>query len=107
MQPYPSVPVTVKVGIQNKILEAMALGVPVVATAAGATGLKAVVGEDLLVGENAREISDLICAVFEDADLRARVGSAGRRYVELHHRWNDVVDQLERVYRSACCSTPM
>jgi glycosyltransferase involved in cell wall biosynthesis len=91
-------PVTVKVGIQNKILEAMALGVPVVSTQAGAVGLQAVPGQDLLVGQDAAQVASLIRELLVDPRRRAEVAAAGRRYVEAHHRWDVVSSRLERAY---------
>jgi polysaccharide biosynthesis protein PslH len=91
-------PVTVKVGIQNKILEAMALGVPVVSTAAGASGLRAEPGSELLVGRNPEELAQQISAVLGDRALRQRLALAGRTYVEAHHRWSSVAMHFERLY---------
>jgi glycosyltransferase involved in cell wall biosynthesis len=91
-------PITVKVGIQNKVLEAMALGLPVVVTRLGAQGLDARDGEDLLVADDAEQFAQAVCRILDDADLRARVGSAGRRYVETNHRWDVATRRLESVY---------
>jgi glycosyltransferase involved in cell wall biosynthesis len=94
-------PVTVKVGIQNKILEAMALGVPVVSTRAGATGLGAQAGRDLLVADNAPQFAEHVCRLMDDVDLRHRVGTSGRRYVENHHTWPAATRDLLESYRRA------
>src|SRR5262249_24803853 len=58
-------PVTVKVGIQNKILEAMALEVPVVTTPEGANGLNAIPGRDFLVGATPREFAAEVCRLLQ------------------------------------------
>jgi glycosyltransferase involved in cell wall biosynthesis len=94
-------PVTVKVGIQNKILEAMALGIPVVSTKAGAVGLRAQAGQDVLVGEDDRAVAALVGSLLNDRHLQHEVGAAGRRYVETHHQWERIVDRLERAYHEA------
>jgi sugar transferase (PEP-CTERM/EpsH1 system associated) len=94
-------PVTVKVGIQNKILEAMAMGVPVVATRQGARGLAAEAGQDLLVGDSAVELAHHIRRLLGDSTLRAELGRLGRKYVERHHRWSAAASQLEEIYASA------
>jgi len=59
-------PVTVKVGIQNKILEAMALGVPVVSSAKGAVGLAARAGEDLLVADGPAAFGCAVLGLLRD-----------------------------------------
>jgi glycosyltransferase involved in cell wall biosynthesis len=92
-------PVAVKVGIQNKILEAMALGVPVVSTAAGAVGLGARSGIDMLIGRDSDELAQHISAVLDDESLRRRLALAGRQYVETHHRWSTVADTFEALYK--------
>lgn len=91
-------PVTVKVGIQNKVLEAMAMGVPVVCTREGAEGLMAVPGRDFLMADSPTEFADQLCALFVDSARAADLASAGRRYVETHHRWGTIVQRLEDMY---------
>jgi polysaccharide biosynthesis protein PslH len=94
-------PVTVKVGIQNKILEAMALGVPVVASTQGAAGLLAAPGEDLLVGDGPDELAQHVLRLLRDPTERQRLVRSGRRYVERHHRWESAASILEDLYVSA------
>jgi glycosyltransferase involved in cell wall biosynthesis len=98
-------PVTVKVGIQNKVLEAMAMGLPVVSTRAGLEGLVAAPGHDLLVADGAAEFAAHVCRLLADADLRASLGRAGRHYVETHHRWDVAARQLENLYHEATAKT--
>lgn len=94
-------PVTVKVGIQNKLLEAMAMGLPVVSSREGVEGLAAQPGQDLLVGESPATFASHVCQLLADPDLRARLGLAGRRYVEAHHRWDGAAHRFELLYAEA------
>ena len=94
-------PVTVKVGVQNKVLEAMAMGLPVVCTEEGYEGLAATPGQDLLVAASEREFADHVCRLLADPRLRKRVGAAGRRYVEDHHRWDTAARKIETLYSDA------
>ncbi len=91
-------PVTVKVGIQNKVLEAMAMGIPVVSTPEGVSGLEAVAGSDLLVGGDPAEFAEQVCRLLDDTRLQGRLAEAGRRYVEGHHRWESAARLLEGLY---------
>jgi glycosyltransferase involved in cell wall biosynthesis len=94
-------PVTVKVGIQNKLLEAMAMQVPVVATRAGAEGLTATPGRDLLVADSSAEFAAHVCRLIADPALARSIARSGRLYVEQHHRWSDIVCTVESQYVEA------
>ena len=89
------------VGIQNKVLEAMACGTPVVASPAAVAGLAAKPGEGLLVGETPEQLAKAVLRLLEDRDLRHQVGHAGRRYVERNHRWSVMAQKLEDIYRES------
>ncbi len=85
-------------GIQNKVLEAMACATPVVATPQAVSALAARDGEHLLVADGAAAFAAAVVRLLDDADLRRRLGRAGRFYVEEHHDWRDIVLRLETIY---------
>ena len=97
-------PIMVKVGIQNKLLEAMAMGLPVVSTAQGIRGLADDVERSALVADSPSEFAAHVCRLLDDPSLRARLGAAGRRYVEEHHRWDTAARQLEALYAESISS---
>jgi glycosyltransferase involved in cell wall biosynthesis len=88
-------------GIQNKVLEAMACGTPVVTTGQAAGGMQAQPGRDLLVAESAPQFATAIVQLLENADERRALRNAGRAYVEAHHSWPAIVAALETVYHQA------
>ena len=88
-------------GIQNKVLEAMACATPVVATPQAVSAIQAIDGEHLLLGAPPAVFARQVLRLLEDANLRARVGAAGRRYAETHHDWNTIAKQLEEIYDHA------
>ncbi|MCZ7546738.1 MAG: glycosyltransferase [Anaerolineae bacterium] len=89
------------VGIQNKVLEAMATGTPVVCTPQACSALAVTPGRDLLTGESpdalARHVLDLLAA----PERRVELGMAGRRFVENHHSWDAKTAALEDIYAEA------
>ena len=91
-------PVTYGAGIQNKVLEAMACGTPVVATPKAVSALDVEPGKDLLVAQETESFATAVLFLLEDAELRMRVGNAGRIYVEKNHDWKQIVTELEEIY---------
>ncbi len=86
-------PLRVARGIQNKVLEAMAMARPVVATTAAATGLGVTSGEDILIADKADTMAQKILSLLGDSDKRHRLGVAARRMVRERYRWSE---QLKR-----------
>lgn len=88
-------------GMQNKILEAMAAGVPVVASPLAVAGLSARHGEHLLVAGSADEFVSAVLGLYRDSDLRRQIASQATRWLETNFHWSKVVGELERVYELA------
>jgi sugar transferase (PEP-CTERM/EpsH1 system associated) len=81
-------PLHIARGIQNKVLEAMAMGRPVVATPAAFEGIEAEPGRDLLVVDGAEGQAEAIKALLADPKRARSVGSAARQLVEQAYRWD-------------------
>ncbi len=94
-------PMVYSVGIQNKVLEAMAMGTPVVVAAQAAAALGAQAGRDLLVAGSAQEFAGAVLHLLDNAGLRAALSEAGRNYVEQHHDWRVITGRLVDVYQQA------
>lgn len=94
-------PMVYSVGIQNKVLEAMALGTPVVVAARAVAALGACPGRDLLMAESVHEFAETTLRLMDDAELRATLGQQGRIYVERQHDWQVLTGQLVNVYQKA------
>ena len=91
-------PMVYSVGIQNKVLEAMALGTPVVVAAQAATALGTTAGRDLLVAESAQEFASATLRLLDDVDLHQTLSKHGREYVEQQHDWQKVTQRLIQIY---------
>ncbi len=92
-------PMSYGAGVQNKVLEAMACATPVVATSQAVSALEACPDEHVLVADDPTDFARQILRLLDDRGLQSRIGQAGRRYVEQHHDWNRIVEQLEGIYR--------
>ncbi|MCS6947477.1 MAG: TIGR03087 family PEP-CTERM/XrtA system glycosyltransferase [Steroidobacteraceae bacterium] len=88
-------PLEIARGTQNKILESMALGVPVVCSRQAAGGVDAVPGEHLLVYEQRAQAVSAILSVLNAPPLRARLAHAARQRVLSHHSWAASMRRLE------------
>ncbi len=87
-------PFSIAAGIQNKILEAMAFGLPVVATSRAAQGLSSGVAELVETGDTAEEMAVKIVLLLRDVGLRTRKSVEGRRRVSVEYRWDRALGQL-------------
>jgi sugar transferase (PEP-CTERM/EpsH1 system associated) len=89
-------------GIQNKVLEALAMGKPVVATPAALAALRTEPGRDLLSASTPAEWVQAVGGLFADPRRRRELGAAGRRFVEEHHHWERCLEPLlEKVFATA------
>lgn len=92
-------PIRIGAGIQNKILESLALGVPVVTTHIGFEGLGAAEGEGVLVADAPRDIAGAVLRLFKDPGERGRLAAAGRAFVEKQYNWDEKSAALLRLLR--------
>jgi glycosyltransferase involved in cell wall biosynthesis len=91
-------PVRVAGGVQNKILESLALGVPVVTSPEGFEGLGAR-GEDdgVRVARDTAQFAKLSLELMRDSGLRNELGRRGHAFIARSYDWDRQVDALERV----------
>ena len=96
------VPLLTGGGTRYKILEAMALGTPVVSTSKGAEGLRARPGNHLLIADRPERFAAAVVQLCEDPALRARLSTAGRHLVAEHYTWQSTAPRyLDWVERAA------
>ena len=85
-------------GIKNKVLEAMAMGTPVVATPLGVEGLPVRDGEHAVIAAGSAELAAAIARLLANDDERSRIGRAGRLLVERTYTWEACAARYERLY---------
>ena len=88
-------------GTRLKILDAMAMGKPIVSTSIGCEGLRVTPGQDILVGNSAQAMADLVLQLFANDALRGQLRSSARDLVEREYAWPRLGQQLESAYRCA------
>ena len=94
-------PIRIRAGIQSKVLEAMALGVPMVATRICCSGLAVEAGKHLLVADAPGEFVAAIELLLDNVTLRDKLVQAARAYVERQHNWTGYVAALCNAYAEA------
>ena len=87
-------PIRIARGLQNKVLEAMAMAKPTVAAPAAIAALGVTVGTHLLSPTTPDEWVRDVCDLFDDAKRGEQLGRAAREYVEEHHHWDRCLKPL-------------
>jgi glycosyltransferase involved in cell wall biosynthesis len=96
-------PLRIARGTQNKILESMAMGIPVVATPNAAKGIQAVPGRDLLVAETPQAFAGHVLKLLHSANLRRSLSDAARKQVEKAHLWSASMKILDHTLAEEQC----
>jgi len=81
-------PIRVARGLQNKVLEAMAMGKPTLAAPAAIAALKVEPGRHLLCPRSTDEWVAAVCDLLDSPERRTSLGHAGRQFVETEHHWD-------------------
>jgi sugar transferase (PEP-CTERM/EpsH1 system associated) len=89
------VPLRLARGVQNKVLEALAMGKATIASPPALAGLKARPDEHLLSATTPMEWVRAIDSLLVDAERRRQLGIAGRKYVEQFHTWDQCLRPFE------------
>jgi sugar transferase (PEP-CTERM/EpsH1 system associated) len=84
-------------GTQNKILEGMAAGVPVVTSGLAAGGVDALAGEHFLVADTPEDQAAAIVRVLSDPAERRRLAIAGRARMLSHHAWDRSMQRVDGI----------
>lgn len=100
-------PIRFGAGTLNKILEPLALGVPVVSTSIGFEGLQLRDQEHILVADEPEKFAQAVVKILMNHELRRKLSENGKQVVQNLYGWNTVVHQLESVYESVFHSHTM
>ena len=90
-------------GMQFKILEAMASGIPVITSKKGLGDIQAKPGEEILLAETAQEYQVLLTKLIQDTDFACALSSRGRNFIEENHSWetlnSNFIDRIETIVK--------
>ncbi len=90
-------PLTLGAGIKNKLLEALAMGIPVVATPISVDGIAVQNGRDALIAD-IDGIADSVLRLLRDGDLQKTLSANGRMLIEERYSWAGVATAYEELY---------
>jgi glycosyltransferase involved in cell wall biosynthesis len=94
-------PIRAAAGLQNKLLEYLAMGRPVVATTAANEGIGAMPGRDLLIADTAPALADTVAGLLADPARAESLGEAGRAFVTASWTWEAHFYKLEEAFLAA------
>jgi glycosyltransferase involved in cell wall biosynthesis len=94
-------PVQTGAGIKNKVLEAMAMQRPIVATSFACTGIDVRSGVHMLLRDDPEEFAAAVIGLLRDPAQRARLGRSARQMVEQQYGWTANAQHVESLYYQA------
>ena len=90
-------PLRIARGIQNKVLEAMAMATPVVVSKAAAEGIDAQDKKHFRVAKSVVDEAKIVNELLSDVDARLTLGAAARAHVIAHYGWDGQLAALDRI----------
>lgn len=88
-------------GVKNKILEAMAANVPIVATPISLSGTPLKSGHHLLIAEGPADLAAAVARIFREPQFAAALAQAAMAELQLRYTWEHVANQFDEVYAAA------
>jgi sugar transferase (PEP-CTERM/EpsH1 system associated) len=88
-------------GVQNKLLESMAMKVPVVATTKAFAGINAKPGEGILVADEPATFARETLRLLQDRQFNEEQAELGRQVVEERYAWKNMMDELDIILKEA------
>ncbi|MBK6882253.1 MAG: glycosyltransferase [Flavobacteriales bacterium] len=93
-------PMQIGTGLQNKILEAMAMRMPCITSALANNAVGAEAGDSILIGNTPKDYANHILRLLADTDERDRLAESGYRFVLERFDWDRAATDLDAIIRS-------
>ena len=91
------VPLRIAAGVQNKVLEAMAMGKPVVTTAKALEGINAVTGEHIIAEDKSQNFANSVTMLLKKSEMRKKMGAKARQFVKQKYNWKTNISIFEHL----------
>jgi sugar transferase (PEP-CTERM/EpsH1 system associated) len=88
-------PMRIGTGLQNKLLEAMAVKIPSITSSLANNALEAINGEQILVGDTTQEFASHITKLLENEEFALRIAENGYQFVHSKYNWESATKKLE------------
>lgn len=93
-------PIRIGAGLQNKVLEGMSMGLPMVITSVANEGIQAIDGLNVLIADSARDFADRIVNLLNSPEQRMQFGAAARDFIVQNWSWEKHFGDLEQMFIS-------
>lgn len=86
-------------GVKVRVLQAMAVGKPVVSTSMVTTGIDVSIGQDIIIANSPTEFAERVIELLNDKQLREKIGDNARKLMEKEHSWEKTTDKLNEIFQ--------
>jgi polysaccharide biosynthesis protein PslH len=93
-------PMQIGTGLQNKLLEAMAMKIPCITSPLANNALEAVDGEEILTGDSPEKFAELIITLLSDPDKAGQIAANGHEFIKRKFNWKAATAKLEALINS-------
>ncbi len=93
-------PMQIGTGLQNKLIEAMAMGIPCITTSLSNNAINAIHNESIIVAENKIDFVNAIKLLLSDANYYEKISKGGTEFVKNKFNWNKSTEKLIEIFES-------
>jgi len=89
-------PMFISIGLQNKIIQAMAMNVPCIVSSLANNAIGAEPGKNILIADSPEEYANQITMLLEKPEVAASIAEQGRQFVQKNFDWGNIIAGLSR-----------
>jgi sugar transferase (PEP-CTERM/EpsH1 system associated) len=97
-------PMRLGIGLQNKLLEAMAMGLPCITTSLANNALKATENKEILVGNSKNELAEALLKLLNDTEFRNYLSENSIKFVKENYSWEKNIEDLAKIIENKNCN---